>query len=80
MFPFAQQGIQWDGRDLDVKLGLIAGVRRVCGQLAVSIEDATGLKIPSSHYSGLFSFCACRVYVDGRYFDTPRVRSTMVCI
>jgi len=53
MFPFAQQRIRWDGRDLDVKLGLIAGFRRVCGQLAVSIGEATGLKIPSSHYSGL---------------------------
>jgi hypothetical protein len=77
LFPFAQQNISWLGRDVQVKVGLISCFRRIWGQLAVSIEGAAGLKIPSSH-SNIPIFCACRVDVDGRHVDTARVRSTLV--
>ena len=74
---FAQQQTVWCGRDLHVPFGFVAWFRRVWGHLAVSVERVSGVRLTGT-YSGLPTFLACQISVDGRSVLTPRVRSTLV--
>jgi len=74
---FAQQQVCWKGAPINVSLGWLGWFRQLWGQLAITVDSATGLQVPAS-LAGVPCACICRITLDDRRYHTPAVRAATV--